>query len=264
MLSRLRETVMHALRIPRIRVRPDDCFLVSWPRSGNTWLTHMLIEVMDTDGAFEGRPRWLVGLGRSFQSSHLATSPMLSPRVFKSHERFVPAYLRGRVAYLVRHGLDATASYFDYRTKMSRSSIDWETFLDRCLTDRVRHGGWHRHVESWLAHRDHPSVLVVRYEDLLADTATELARVLDHFGVASSRERIDRAVEQASIEAVHNSFRSRARHRGRSFSGGLGGGSGRWRERFSEPERRRFLDTSGAAMSLLGYTAERPATEDQG
>lgn len=262
MLERLQEYALRSLGIPRIRVRQDDCFLVSWPRSGNTWMTHMLIDVMDTEGVYEGRPRWLVGIGRSFRRGMLATAPMLSPRVFKSHERFTPSYLRGRVAYLARHGLDATASYFHYRTKMGGSTIDWETFLQRCLDDRVRHGGWHRHVESWLAHRDHPSVLVVRYEDLLADAATQLGRVLDHFRVKAPRERIERAVEQASLDAVHGSFQAQARDRGRSFSGGLGGGSGRWRERFTEPQQRRFLEVNGTAMGLLGYTADPAATDN--
>lgn len=259
MFARLREFVRHSLGIPRIDVRPDDCFLVSWPRSGNTWLTHMLIDVMDTEGVYEGRPRWLVGLGRSFRSSTMATAPMLSPRVFKSHERFVASYLRGRVTYLVRHGLDATASYFHYRTTMGRSKIGWDTFLNRCLNDRVRHGGWHRHVESWLTDPEHPSVLVVRYEDLLVDTPTQLARVLEHFGVEAPRERIERAVERASLDTVHRSFQSLAKDRGKAFSGGLGGGSGRWRERFSESDRVRFLETSGDVMSRLGYTADRPA-----
>jgi hypothetical protein len=255
MMRRIREFCHVRLKIPRIRSRPDDCFLISWPRSGNTWMSHMLIDAMDEQGLGGDRPRWLAGLGRSFCRRDLDRYPSLSRRVFKSHDRFAPFYLRGLVVYIVRHGLDATVSYHHYRTAMGGKASDWETFLDRCLDDRVRHGGWHRHVETWLEHRADPAMLVVRYERMIENPEHELARVLDHYQVIVPPDRIQRAVERASLQAVHGSFQQRARNEGKAFSGGLGGGTGRWRERFSETQRQRFMMRSGKAMALLGYTA---------
>jgi estrone sulfotransferase len=255
MMRGLREFCHVHLKVPRIRVRPDDCFLISWPRSGNTWLSHMLIDAMDEQGLGGAGPKWLTGLGRSLRHDFVRRSSTTSRRVFKSHDRFAPFYLRGRVVYLVRHGLDATVSYHHYRTAMGGKTRDWKTFLDRCLADRVRHGGWHRHVETWLEHRADPAMLVVQYEKMVENPGHELARVLDHYQVTVPADRIPRAVERASLEAVHGSFQQRARDHGKAFSGGLGGGTGRWRERFTEDDRQRFMLRSGRAMALLGYTA---------
>ena len=37
------------LEVPRLEVRPSDCFVVSWPRSGNTWLRYLLSYALRPD-----------------------------------------------------------------------------------------------------------------------------------------------------------------------------------------------------------------------
>ena len=59
-------------------------------------------------------------------------------------------------------------------------------------------GGWHDHVAAWMGQwRDHP-ILLVRYEQLLADPRAQLDRVARFLWGASDPRRLDRAVAWAT------------------------------------------------------------------
>jgi hypothetical protein len=66
-----------------------------------------------------------------------------------------------------------------------------------------RLGNWGDHVTSWLSTRNGSyGFLLLRYEDLIADTAQELAKVAELLGIEPSRERLARAAELSSAERM--------------------------------------------------------------
>ena len=68
--------------------------------------------------------------------------------------------------------------------------------------------GWSGHVASWLDQRDIP-VHLVRYEDLQADPAGALRRVLDFSGRPASGEQIRRAVAFADFAQLRQQEQSK-------------------------------------------------------
>ena len=51
-------------------------------------------------------------------------------------------------------------------------------------------------LNSWLKwDQPQPNILLVRYEEILEDPATELMKMVDFIGIAVSREKILNAVE---------------------------------------------------------------------
>src|SRR3546814_15366714 len=60
---------------------------------------------------------------------------------------------------------------------------------------------WSNHVESWTKW-NHPGILVVRYEDLLADPLDQFGRVARHFGISTDAARIRKAVEFSSFNQL--------------------------------------------------------------
>src|SRR3546814_13709151 len=63
---------------------------------------------------------------------------------------------------------------------------------------------WSNHVESWTKW-NHPGILVVRYEDLLADPLDQFGRVARHFGISTDAARIRKAVEFSSFNQLQRS-----------------------------------------------------------
>ena len=174
-------------------------------------------------------------------------------RMFKSHEHAQDYVLRGRVAYLVRDGRDATSSFYHYRTKLNKRNYTFREYLEQSLAGKFRYGPWHEHVQRWLAHNTHPSLLIVRYEDMVTDTVSQLERVLDHFGADIEEDQIAAAVERSSVSQVNKGFAKYAADKGRQFTGGEGGGAGKFRQRFSSEDEALFMECAGDVMRRLGY-----------
>jgi len=247
-------------------VRPTDCFVTSWPRSGNTWMRYMLFNAL-----YPGQPGGLLEINQVIPSIYhglfrerlraLEPNPY---RLFKTHEPFRPYFLAGKTVYIVRDGRDAILSFYDYRRHMDGLKLPFAAFVRRSLTRRFGYGPWQNHVKGWLAHRDHPNVLILTYERMLADPAAALRQTLAHFGITVADDVIEQAVGMASVDRVNHGFEELARSGGRQYSGGLGGGAGKGAAAFSEKEMSLFLARAGSVMQELGYpltseSAERPA-----
>ena len=135
------------------------------------------------------------------------------PRVIATHRSFDPRF--GRVIYLVRDPRDVAASQFANLRKMQgNDGLDpIEDFIERFVagSDAARvstndFGSWGENAGSWLATRSgHKGFLLVRYEDLLADTARELGRVAEFTGLPTTVDRISRAIERSSTAQLAQS-----------------------------------------------------------
>jgi len=133
--------------------------------------------------------------------------------------------LHARVIYLVRDGLDATASYHRYLRHRGRLALDvsLDEFLDR---PDIWPCSWTVHVEGWLDALDArpPSqALIVRYEDLLVRPAHEMEKVVGFVGIDSDRSRIEEAIGLATRARMRDD-EARA---GRGSLNHVGGGADR-------------------------------------
>jgi hypothetical protein len=165
-----------------LEVHPDDTFIVSYPKSGNTWVRFLVANLLDST------PADFHSLETRVPTIYKNTSRQLAsfarPRVLKSHEYFDPRY--PRVVYVVRDPRDVVVSYFHYslRKGFIEESRSLEDFGQAFVNGRINtFGTWHENLASWLAARaDSPSFLLVRYEDLRVRCAPELARIAAHLG----------------------------------------------------------------------------------
>ena len=241
------------LGLPRLEVKPSDCFVTSWPRSGNTWMRYLVFYSLYPDSRWDlvSIEERMPIIDRDDLKKVLPT--MDEPRMFKSHDPFAPYMLGGRVAYILRDGRDAMVSLYNYRTQMAHIDEPFGEFLRKTLEGRYAYGPWHEHVAGWLDHGGDPAVLIVRYEDMLKDPGAQAKRVLQHFGLDASDQRVARSVERSNIDQVNKGFQRYAANKGRKMTGGLGGGKGRWREMYSDADLELFMRYSGEAMRRAGY-----------
>ena len=174
-----------------LMVLPDDAFIVSYPRSGNTWTRFLIANLMhpDRDVTFANIES-LIPDATALSNKALKRVPR--PRLIKSHEYFEPRFRK--VVYLVRDPRDVALSLYDFRRKCR--SVEDTCPIERYVSERFVPGdldiSWGEHVGSWLATRtNHPGFLLVRYEDLQQDTSRELRRMANLLGVAASSRSAD-------------------------------------------------------------------------
>jgi len=196
------ETAMSHQFLPGVR-HDDDLFLVEFPKSGVTWLTFLMANVH----ALLTQDRRAVTFFNvndfipDVQSTPYAGAPaagMPGHRCFKSHAPYLARYRK--VIYLVRDPRDVMVSYWTFL----RGLGSWDATLEQLVTHR-RHGigAWVDHVSGWLDGIDAAaSFTLIRYEDLIADTPGELARLYGLLGMPVTEEIIVTAVERSSIERM--------------------------------------------------------------
>ena len=129
---------------------------------------------------------------------------------------------------------------------------------------RQRLLGWSGFAASWLDQRDIP-VHLIRYEDMLADTAATLLAALRFAGAEPDQMRLGRAIAFASIDELRrqeaeSGFREAPRKAGSFFRRGIAGG---WRNDLSRDQIARIERDHGIMMDRLGYSRSATRTEKE-
>lgn len=184
-------------------VFPDDTFLVSYPKSGNTWVRFLLANLIHPNQTidFTNINRMLPAPG-VLSKRFLRTLPR--PRILKSHEPFDVRFRK--VIYLVRDPRDVAVSeyHFDLKKRYIEADVTLEQFIPRFIAGETSsYGSWWEHAASWIAARQgNPAFLLVRYEDLLSDALGETARVAEFLGIQATPERLQEAIDKSSADRM--------------------------------------------------------------
>jgi hypothetical protein len=202
-LSRVGDVLMRTTRLEsEITIFPDDVFLTSYPRSGNTWTRFLIGNLIHADEqvTFLNVERLVPDM---YKTADFWMRRLPRPRVLKSHECFDPRY--PKVIYIVRDPRDVAVSNYHWEMKLRSipEGYPMEKFVPEWMNRRFwpRIGSWSDHVVSWLSTReDTDGFMLLQYENLKADPQRELARVANFLGLSASEERVKRAVELSSAE----------------------------------------------------------------
>ena len=186
---------------------------------------------------------------------------MPRPRIIKSHECFDPRY--PRVVYIVRDPRDVVLSQYHYHRKLRKIEDDspLETFVTRFLAgETCPHGSWGQNIATWLyTSEGSPRFLLLRYEDLIADTAKELSKVAKFLQFPAGPELIAQAVERSSadrmrsLEKVQTDKNGLVKGSRKDLSFVRAAGSGGWRSELPASMVARIESAWGPLMKHLGY-----------
>jgi hypothetical protein len=185
-------------------VRPDDTFLVSYPKSGSTWVRFLVANLI----APEKNPDFtnINALFPDYQAfSKRALGRLPRPRTMKSHQYFDPRYRK--VVYVVRDPRDVVLAeyHFGIKQRLHDENYPLAAYIPRFLAGNTGHayGSWYEHLASWyFTRRNYPRFLLVQYESLHAQTAIELARIADFLGIACDPSKLAFAIEQSDAKRL--------------------------------------------------------------
>lgn len=226
----------------------DDVLIASFPRSGNTWVRAILLELLTGEQheatAFDTLAP-IVGGQRN--------APPLLPnggRLVKSHEPY--RRTAARAVYLIRDVRDVVPSYQRLGVGTGLPTPPFDEFLEDFVRgDAGGFGRWEDHVDSWLDAREAGAdILVLTYEDLVADTLGVLRRIVDYLGVEVSDEQITAAMEHTRPD--------RMKERTQGLDAGIAATAvgkarpGGWRERYTSAQLASLAPTA-PTMRRAGY-----------
>jgi hypothetical protein len=191
-----------------------DWLLVSWGKSGRTWLRVMLSRVYQL--MFDLPDYHMLDF------DNLNRMDKRVPRIFFTHGNYLRDYtghgydtkidfMGKKIVFLVRDPRDvAVSQYFQWRYRMrphkkrlndypphgeEMSVFDFVMYPEQGLPRIISY------FNAWLEWVPRlGDVLVVRYEDMRADPGAVLAKILDFTGTPASDEQVRDAVEFAAFD----------------------------------------------------------------
>src|SRR6266700_582516 len=180
--------------------RPTDIFIVSYPKSGTTWM-QMIVYQLLTDGNMNipHISSFIPHLEAGVSPERLAARP--DPRILKSHlpYRQIPKG-NGKYIYLLRNGLDVAVSYYFHHRRYLIYRDSFEAFFGRFLSGAVASASWFDHVHDWLKNEQKLDLLVMPFEELASDFESSVVRVAEFCGVSLNDATRERILDNCSFE----------------------------------------------------------------
>ena len=221
-----------AEKVLNFDVRPDDIWIITYPKCGTTWTQEIVWNIMnDVDKDLGQMPLFArspflemqgIMAPNTSPASKLPDDPkhpgmmkkifdesvdyadnLKSPRIIKSHLPFelLPRNLldKAKVIYVCRNPKDTCVSYFHHHKDIGAESYDLKGTFDQfaeCFMDgKLEYGSYFDHLKSGWKHRNHPNMKFVWYEDLQKNTikeVTDMAKFVNH---PLSNAKIEELVE---------------------------------------------------------------------
>jgi hypothetical protein len=245
----------------RIAVFPDDLFLVSYPKSGNTWTRFLIANLVypEKNPDFANINDLLPDVeGMSKRDLERAARP----RILKSHQYFDPRF--PKVLYIVRDPRDVVLSeyYFDIKRRAIAEDFPLPQFVSRFVRGELNHpyGTWGENVATWVyTRRGDPRFLLVKYEDLQTRAMEEMEKIAHFMGIPAETDRLAFAIEQSSakrmreLEKKQGHLWSSTRETRQDKPFVRSAKSGGWKAELPESSVAEIESAWGSLMREIGY-----------
>ncbi len=187
--------------IPIADTDPNDIFVVGYPKSGNTWVQHMIAGIVfgvDIRWAPDSLIQDLVP-----DVDYKKFYPRyLSPVFFKTHHLPRPNYRK--VIYLVRDGRDVMVSYYHHLAALG----DAPDFLKIVSgSEGLFPCRWHEHIEAWEANPYGSQIITVSYEVLLKNTVSQLRKICEFAGLEREPDWLEQVAQNSTFERMRRKER---------------------------------------------------------
>jgi len=181
--------------------------------------------------------------------------PMFSKKVTRS------------VIYFVRNPLDIAVSFSNHLSKpldvtarlMADESYAFSNTPNRLHNQlRQRLLTWSGHVHSWVDKSDLP-IIVLRYEDMKADTYLYFSKAVDFIGIKTTNAEIKRAISHSDIKEMQKQeaekgFKEKPANAPAFFRKGI---AGSWRTELPEVLIKSICNDHREMMVRFGYLDEQ-------
>lgn len=236
--------------LPEIQIRPDDVFIVSYPRSGNTWVRFLLANLLAPNETitFRNIDNYVPSIYK--RAATLDVFP--GPRYIKSHNACYEVY--PKTIYVYRDGRDALVSYYYYATGKKVFAGSFEQFVFSPFVEQFT--SWKEHVTSALdfAAKYPHRMLILRYEEMLNNPLPALTSISVFLDLTRDVQALATAAEKSSFDQLQQiEQRSGGETLGKHFTFFRSGKTDQWRDHFGPELYARFLQENSEALRRLGY-----------
>merc|ERR1712150_15784 len=228
--------------ILNFEVRPDDVWIITYPKCGTTWTQEIVWNIINdmneelgqlplfarspflefqclkpekSDGLFPPQKGQETEIMRKIHEESLDVAANLkSPRVIKSHLpiELLPQNLldTAKVIYVCRNPKDTCISMNNHQNimlqKMTQYKGNFDQFTELFMDGKVTYRNYFDHLKSGWKRRNHPNLKFVWYEDIKKDSHKEIAAMAEFVNHPLTKEKLNELVEHVKF----NNMKERA------------------------------------------------------
>ena len=186
-----------ALKLGLSNVYSSDTFIVSYPKSGNTWLRFIIANMLTKELVTMKNIDEFVPDIYNFKKQINAKS---EPRFIKTHNVNLKQY--PKTIYIHRDYRDVLVSYYHFQKNLNQYNGDLSSFIKEIDTP---FGLWNNHVtEAFNFKNNSPDrILFLSYDELLANLKDNVERIAQFCDLTPVKS-IEEIVELCSFESLKN------------------------------------------------------------
>nr|XP_044616173.1 sulfotransferase 2B1 [Equus asinus] len=192
-------------------VQDDDVFIVTYPKSGTTWMIEIVSLILK-----DGDPSWIRSVPIWERAPWCETimgafslPGQSSPRVMSSHlpiQLFPKDFFnsKAKVIYMARNPRDVVVSLYHY-SKIAVQLKDPGTpdqFLQNFVKGEVQFGSWFDHIKGWIRMQGKENFLFITYEELQQDLRGSVERICQFLGRPLGEEELASVVAHSTFGAM--------------------------------------------------------------
>ncbi|KAJ9573813.1 hypothetical protein L9F63_008795 [Diploptera punctata] len=203
----------HVERVRQLEVRPDDVWIITYPKCGTTWtqeMTWLLLNNLDFNTAknirlIERSPfmEFACFVSRdekvtSIDDTLTQTQNLESPRCIKSHlpKQLLPKQLwtvKPKIIYVTREPKDVAASYYHHHRLLYGYTGSWEQFVNAFTGS----------YEFWKI-RNEENVLITSFEEMKKNLPAVIKSVAKFLDRTLSPEQLEQLCDHLSFDSMKN------------------------------------------------------------
>lgn len=218
------------------KLSENDIILVSFPKSGNTWVRNILanyIGIQDLGKekiTFTELDNTMPGLGTDVFFKQWDFS---IPKFSATHFNYSFYFNKTRNVLILRDPRDVMVSYFFYINK-KKNNYSFEDLYDLLIHPRFGLDNWFRHTMSWYKNVD----FIIVYEELLESDTSIIKAMFEKFDIAYKEENLLQAIENSrfkNFKKIEQTYgHSRPDENESDFSFARKGEAGDYKNHFNE------------------------------
>ncbi|XP_065281902.1 sulfotransferase 1B1-like [Dermacentor albipictus] len=197
--------------------REGDVLVVTYPKCGTNWTQFIVYNILShaapvsNIGEFRMTCPFIDMTGASSVKNQLRTGPIMTHLPFNVLRPVDWA----KYIYVTRNPYDCAVSFYHFMkglTPKTVPDVSFEKFLSLYLEGKVLYGDYFDHLLPWYEHRGAENILFITYEQLKADTRSQVLKIADFLGeehgtaLRKDDDLLQRVLHACSLESMKAIF----------------------------------------------------------
>ncbi|TKR72036.1 hypothetical protein L596_019559 [Steinernema carpocapsae] len=196
----------------QIQTYPDDVFIATYPKCGNTWVRHIICQLMLEDYKPRAGKELNVYTRTIEDVGKELIDRMPRPRIFKSHYTYNdhPKHPEAKYVLVVRNPKDVVVSAYHMCKNLKLpvfEGFDFNGFFELFMAGKYDFGSYFDYHKEWFDHMKDHNLLLLKYEDIIKDHKGSVVKIGEFLGgrageIVENLEKLAQVVEASTFKSM--------------------------------------------------------------